>query len=482
MNAHAPMLRSAATALAFAVPVAAQCANVFQPIPASTFVDRAFAAAAWDPDGAGPLPAGVVVGGNFTSIGGQPFQKVALYQPDSGTWTALPGLSVGNVRALGVLPDGTLVAGGTSSPGLARWTGTTWATIGGGVGGGVYSLLVEPNGDLVVGGVFQGAGTTTANGIARWDGTAWTTLPGLQSGGLGLLVNALARTSNGDVYAAGIFALPGGWNVARWNGSAWTPVFTGPSSAPIGTSLLAMPNGDVMVGLGSAVSVWNGTSLQPVASTNGSIFAMRLLPDGDVLVGGSFTQVNLQPFGLVARWNGTSWAPVAGGAGGASDLVLTTAPLPNGDLFVAGTTFQALSSTCPATVASYGVGCAGSGGPNELAATALPWLGSTFRARATGMPGSALVLSVYGFTQLAIPLPTLLPAALPGCTALTSADHLEVQLPSGGTVDTALAIPDAMALVGVAFHHYVVPFELGPAMQLLAVTNSNALTCTLGAF
>ena len=55
-------------------------------------------------------------------------------------------------------------------------------------------------------------------------------------------------------------------------------------------------------------------------------------------------------------------------------------------------------------------------------------------------------------------------------------------LPSGGTVDTQVALPDAVALVGATFHHYVVPFEVDLALSVTAITNSNALTCTIGAF
>lgn len=485
MSPLPPLVRSAATSLVLALPVAAQCANVFLPTPAAPVSGRVFAAVPWDPDGTGPQPPGLVVGGDFLSIGGQTFLKVALYHPASDTWTALPGLpSLGEVRALAVLPDGSLVAGGTFSGSvsrLARWTGTTWTTIGGGVtgGGGVLSLLVEPNGDLLVGGTFSTAGAIPATGIARWNGTAWSALPGLQSTSpLGIGVFALAHATNGDLFAAGLFGLPGGWNVARWNGSNWTPVWTGASSQ-LAMSLLALPNGHMLVGLGSGIQVWNGAGLQFVVSTNADIRAMRHLPDGDILVAGQFDQLNLQPLAHLARWNGTTWTPVAGGT---SSSVFTMAPLPNGDLLVAGDAVRMLSSNCPATVAAYGAGCTGSGGPNTLTATTLPWLGSTFRARATGMPASALVLSAYGLTQLAVPMPAILAQGQPGCSAWTSGESLELLVPNAGTVDTALAVPDAAILVGATFHHYVVPFEFDAAMQLLAVTSTNAVTCTLGAF
>jgi hypothetical protein len=63
-----------------------------------------------------------------------------------------------------------------------------------------------------------------------------------------------------------------------------------------------------------------------------------------------------------------------------------------------------------------------------------------------------------------------------------SLDYGEVLLPSAGAVHSALAIPDVTALAGLVLHHYVVPFEFDASLQLLAITNSNALALTVGSF
>jgi hypothetical protein len=144
--------------------------------------------------------------------------------------------------------------------------------------------------------------------------------------------------------------------------------------------------------------------------------------------------------------------------------------------------FARLATTCPATVAPQGAGCTGSGGANVLAATALPWIGATFRARGTGMPPLGLVVAATGFATLSLPLASVLPQGQPGCTLLVSPDLLDVLLPVAGTADSQLALPNALSLVGQSFHHQMVPLELDPSSAITAITSTNALTATIGAF
>ena len=98
------------------------------------------------------------------------------------------------------------------------------------------------------------------------------------------------------------------------------------------------------------------------------------------------------------------------------------------------------------------------------------------------MPALGVAFSVYGFTQVAAPLASVLPQALPGCNMYTLPDFTEVLLPAAGAVHTRLAVPDTVALAGVVVHHHVVSFELNPSMQVLAITSTNALSLTLGTF
>src|SRR6185503_15089196 len=150
---------------------------------------------------------------------------------------------------------------------------------------------------------------------------------------------------------------------------------------------------------------------------------------------------------------------------GMNDIVFALETVPNGDL-VAGGAFTfvngaisaymaQLTTTCPATAVSSGAGCNGSGGPNVLAATSLPWIGSTFRSVATGMPAIALALGVFGFSTTSIPMPSILPQGVAGCTLLVVPDLLELYVPAAGLAQTQLVIPNTVALAGVVLHQQV---------------------------
>jgi hypothetical protein len=116
-----------------------------------------------------------------------------------------------------------------------------------------------------------------------------------------------------------------------------------------------------------------------------------------------------------------------------------------------------------------------------LTATSLPWTGSTFTSLATGMPNNALVLGVLGLSAVSVPLPLILPQGVAGCTLLASPDHLDLLLPSGGSVALQFAIPNTVVVAGQIVHQQVVPVELG-APGITALTSSNALAMTVGTF
>ncbi|KAI9720471.1 MAG: hypothetical protein M1812_002977 [Candelaria pacifica] len=111
--------------------------------------------------------AGVVVGGNFTSLGGKETQGVALVDPSNGNVTALPGLN-GSVNAL--LCDaqtetvyvGGEFSGGNSTNAIA-WVGNDgWTNLNfAGFNGPVTSIVKAADGNIVFGGAFDGLGNTT---------------------------------------------------------------------------------------------------------------------------------------------------------------------------------------------------------------------------------------------------------------------------------------------------------------------------------
>jgi hypothetical protein len=486
-----------ALALLTAAQLHAQCANSWHALGGQGPNGVVAAMTHWDPDGAGPQPRVVVIGGDFTAVGAMPARGLALFAPSTGTWSTLPGLQPGSrVAALATLPNGDLVVGGLlpNPPAplpplggyLGRWNGTSWSGFGAGLNGQVYTLLVLPNGELLAGGSFTTAGGAPANAVARWDGASWTAMPGLGAHTWGLTsVLDLARRANGDIVAAGLFTAAGGTDLARWDGTSWSAIG---AMAQVHTALHVLPNDDVLVGSVWGVHRWNGTAITPVGSGLGIVNDIAVLPDGDLLAAVDAGSL----FGVV-RWNGTTWSVVAAGVNDECNTLLGD---PNGDVWVGGeftmlggswSPFASphvarLSTTCGATAVPSAAGCVGSGGANVLAPLSLPWTGSTFRARASGMPSSAFVLSVYGFAPLAVPIASVHLAGLPGCTLWATSEIVGLHFPISGAVDTHLQLPDAPSIVGTPFHHYVVPVEVDALLAITAITSSNPLACVVGSF
>ena len=142
-------------------------------------------------------------------------------------------------------------------------------------------------------------------------------------------------------------------------------------------------------------------------------------------------------------------------------------------------------STCPATATLYSSGCPSSGGSNTLTATELPWVDATFRAMGTGLPTTAIVLTLTSVTpvpQGIAPLTIFFPQAGPGCDILTMPDILGVLVTATGTAQSSFFLPNTPPLVGVTFYHQMVPIELDGLGNWVAVTATNALRLTAGIF
>lgn len=112
--------------------------------------------------------AGVVVGGNFTSLGGQEAQGVAMFDPSSQQITPLPGLT-GDVEVVWcdqqtntVYVGGNFKGGKSTNAiawvGMAGWSDLPFA----GFNGPVNTIRGAPDGHIIFGGSFTGLGNTTA--------------------------------------------------------------------------------------------------------------------------------------------------------------------------------------------------------------------------------------------------------------------------------------------------------------------------------
>ena len=222
-----------------------------------------------------------------------------------------------------------------------------------GIDGRVRAVVVLPGGDLIVGGAFTVAGNTAANNIARYNPSTgvWSALSSGVSGGPSRPgVYALTVLPGGDVIVGGAFSTAGGVlasNIARYNPltGVWSSLGPGVNS-PIFT-LAVHPDGDLLVGgtftlAGNAsanriarfsptTGVWStmGSGLSGGPSIPG-VFALLVLPGGDVIAGGSFSSAGAVPVSNIARYNPTTVAWSALGNGTNGD-VSGLAVLPGGD-------------------------------------------------------------------------------------------------------------------------------------------------------
>jgi Cortical protein marker for cell polarity len=108
---------------------------------------------------------GVVIGGNFTSLGGINSPGVALFDPNTSKITAIPGLK-GKVNALYCDASGTVYIGGMFSAANST-NAVSWTTAGfkslpfTGFNGAVTSIVKDANQNIVFGGSFDGLGNAT---------------------------------------------------------------------------------------------------------------------------------------------------------------------------------------------------------------------------------------------------------------------------------------------------------------------------------
>lgn len=449
----------------------------------------------------------LLAGGQFRMIGGVLANGIARW--NGTTWvplgSGLEGSPAGTapqpftVRAIASMPNGDIVAagsfetaGGVSSHGIARWDGATWHAMGTGASYIVECLAVLPNGDLVAGGSFTNLGGVQSS-IARWDGVAWNSI-GLLQGPGGDDVLAMAVLPDGSLVAAGRFRFANGTpiqGVGRWDGTAWSSLGSFlPYQYSFVTGLAVRPDGDlVAVGhdpsvLSTRIDRWNGTTWNTLGSPPFGYDRPVLLPDGDVAVFDTYLAgAPLQ------RWNGSSWQFFGPSLDGRTNSLLVTS---TGDVLLGGDSVTAagqvspflarLVPTCPATAVPFGTGCVGSNGTTMLSALALPWERSIFRSRATGLPLQTVALSLLGFGQLAIPLPTLFPQGVGGCDLLSTPDRIDVLLALGGSLDLDIPVISTPPLLGVPVYHQVVAVEFDPQFQFVAVVSTNGLTLTVGTY
>ena len=397
----APCSHLAIAMLSLMVVATSQCATQWLP-GSGTFGTNGivYALEEWDPDGSGPLPPRLAVGGFFTEVVTETAAgNVAVFDPATSTWSKLHVGVNSYVRAIAPQANGDLIVGGeftqasfVSANRIARWNGATWSALGSGLNGTVHDLETLPNGDLIVVGEFTTAGSSPANRVARWDGANWLPL----GTGVNGPVRSVARLGNGDLIVGGEFTTAGAVSanrIARWNGTTWSPLGNGITggAAPAVLTLTAMPNGDVVAGgrftmadsiAASCIARFDGTTWSPLGLGIAGVdpyfglqaYALKAMPNGDVYVGGSFSVAGSVASLHVARWNGTTWLSMLHTAGVqfTPGAPYAFAMLPNGNV-VAGGHFTLAGGVAVSHIAQ--------------------WNGTSWRSFGMGLNNAVLALS-----------------------------------------------------------------------------------------
>jgi hypothetical protein len=241
----------------------------------------------WDPDGAGPAPQRLVVGGSGLKGGTQPpNQRVMTW--DGSVWQPLangPG-TAGAVAALTTW-NGQLVAGGTFGGGgisrIAQWNGSSWQQLGGGFPVSVDELTTW-NGNLVAAGFVLGSNNTATPVLQMWDGATWTALPTPPSVRIILAMVSFqgllcvgGRTAN-EQFANGA--------LDRFDGTSWSPSILATTPRPdsgqitsLGVRQFSLVLSTLYVGGG--FTTIGGVAASRIASTSGgAAFAFSAVGGG----------------------------------------------------------------------------------------------------------------------------------------------------------------------------------------------------------
>lgn len=290
-----------------------------------------------------------------------------------GTVQGLNGI----VYRLAESPDGKIYAGGnfTDAGGtaeadyLARWDPILekWEPVLTGIIGLIRAMAFDANGDLYIGGDFANLGSTSGDGIVKITDLNGTPTVNALGTGLNGKCYAIVIDSSNNVYAGGAFTLAGGVagtaKIAKWDGTVWTPLATGLTASQLeGVRALAFaPNGDLYIGgqftdaAYPYLCYWNGSAFVRVGTVelNESVYTLAFGATGYLYVGGAFTNAGgVASADYIAKWTGSKWESLGTGTNGTVNRITVN----SGKVYISGsfTSAGGLTLTDRVTVWSNG--------------------------------------------------------------------------------------------------------------------------------
>ena len=259
------------------------------------------------------------------------------------TWSSTPILVRGYVKALNVW-DGKLIVAGSFTEvdhlptnSIASWDGSTWSTLASGVVGGYIDHLTTHGGKLVVSGNFSTAGGVPAQHIATWNGSVWEASPSCVNGWGTILGDFDSKLVIGGWLLENAMECTG--QIRFWDGSSCTPL-TPCSGVHDAIRSTIEYDGDIIVG--GDFTETNGLAARHIAGLRGRWFQLgsglsgspraMAVVGGKLVVGGEFDSAGGQLVNNIASWDAALWSAIGAGTNG---TVLAVAPH-NGQLFAGG--------------------------------------------------------------------------------------------------------------------------------------------------
>lgn len=292
------------------------------------------------------LPNGkILVGGSFTNAQGDGnADYLAYYDPVTNLFSAVNAtpLSGGTptiVNGLALLPDGNRVlvvgnfanAGGSAAADhiciLNLTTGVFSPVNLTPPNNEIAAVLILNNGDILIGGQATNMGGANGDYLAKIDGSTFVLSP-LNATPLNGFVFTLVKLFNGDVIAVGSFTSASG--VANVSKAVYITTSTGAYSA-LNTSPLSNDTYGLAVGLDGRVYLgendiysWSGPGA-PFNLLGGGfgnfVFSIVTLPDGDIYLGGSSGVASgLTLPSHMAGWNGSAFYAIDFASGSVDTL------------------------------------------------------------------------------------------------------------------------------------------------------------------
>jgi len=221
-----------------------------------------------------------------------PVGDYLVYRDKDGKWHDVDnsgtGIQDGGVLCLIESPNGDIIAGGefedaglvANADNLFKWTGSAIEAVTGSddfgsVNASVWALCYDAEGNLYIGGKFDNAGDSNGDGIVKWDGSNLSSLgTGVDDSSTETVLCIAIEPNTGDIYAGGTFDGMGGVantaKIAYWDISAsvWKPLDTG---------------------------------------LNGLVYALAFAPNGDLYIGGAFTNADGANGDYICYWDGSAF-------------------------------------------------------------------------------------------------------------------------------------------------------------------------------